>query len=143
MGRFTKNAKVNLLCSSPSHYHSKRGRSHPNESGASTGVWSGVFGATKMGKNDENKQNFEIWSSGCFSARKMLKFEYHMSKVNFFSKSAKNGQKMGKNDENEQNFEIWTSGCFSAGKRLIFEGSHAKSQFFSKKCQKSRFLKQK
>ena len=44
----------------------------------------------KMGKNDENEQNFEIWTSGCFSARKMLIFEYHMSKVKFFSKSAKN-----------------------------------------------------
>ena len=77
---------------------------------------------------DENEQNFKIWTSGCFSARKMLNFEYHMSKVNFFSKSAKNGLKMGKNDENEQNFEILTSDCFSAQKILNFDGSNAKSQ---------------
>ena len=85
-----------------------------------------------MGKNDENEQNFKIWTSGCFSARKMLIFEYHMSKVKFFSKSAKN-------EENEQNFEISTSGCFSAQKMLNFEYHMSKVKFFSKIGEKRLF----
>ena len=68
-----------------------------NESGASTESGPAYSELLKMGKNDENEQNFEIWTSGCFSARKMLIFEGSNAKSQIFFKKCqkwpKNGQK--------------------------------------------------